>query len=72
MRLIIFFKMLYREIDHFFQKWIYEIDHFFKMLYREIDHFFKMDLWDCPKIWAKKWHPHGDSNPGCRDENPVS
>ena len=20
----------------------------------------------------KKWHPHRDSNPGCRDENPVS
>ena len=25
-------------------------------------------------IWpqGKKWHPHRDSNPGCRDENPVS
>ena len=21
---------------------------------------------------ADKWHPHRDSNPGCRDENPVS
>ena len=24
------------------------------------------------RMAIKKWHPHGDSNPSCRDENPVS
>ena len=27
---------------------------------------------DLPFFLHKKWHPQGDSNPCCRDENPVS
>ena len=38
-----------------------------------IANFFKIVSFEgLPKFWQKKWHPHGDSNPGCRDENPVS
>ena len=32
---------------------------------------FKDELHPSPPL-LQKWHPHRDSNPSCRDENPVS